>query len=377
MANVKNKAILFYDNPNRNVNLYYLSHFMAPDPYVYILYDNKSYIITRDLECERAQLESTATKVMTHDDLKKQFGNKDADLFQCVTSFLLSLKVDSLVISQQFNLKLLDVLISNNIEIEYLPDEQLIDKRVVKTDDEVAHIEEAVRYTEETIEYVINIIRASKIEKNNLTYNGKKLTSEFLRNEAMLHLLKNGYVCMDLIISSGDHAALPHHLGAGPVMAKSPIIIDIFPRSLKHYYFGDITRTVIKGKPTSDQQKMYQAVYSAQSKAFDLLKEGVLGTDVHKSVVDYFEKAGFKAKKANGVMQGFIHGTGHGLGLEIHEYPYVNASIPCKMRKGNVVTVEPGLYYHGIGGIRIEDDVVIKKNGIQNLSKMSKEWVIE
>jgi Xaa-Pro aminopeptidase len=166
---------------------------------------------------------------------------------------------------------------------------------------------------------------------------------------------------------------MPHDSGQGPLFAGKPIVLDIFPRSQKTGYFGDMTRTVIKGEPTKELSDMYDTVLKGQKLAIGMIGPGAAVKDVHKAVVEYFDSRGYKTGTVDGKTEGFIHSTGHGLGLEIHEPPRVGMGDEI-LEEGNVVTVEPGLYYAGTGGIRIEDVVVVEKKGCKNLTGYTKKF---
>ncbi len=168
---------------------------------------------------------------------------------------------------------------------------------------------------------------------------------------------------------------MPHHSGSGPIVPDTPIVIDIFPRSQQTGYFGDMTRTVVKGTPSKEVKRMYKAVLEGQKIGISMIKHGVKSADVHNAVVDYFSKSGFKTGQIDGKQQGFIHSTGHGLGLEIHEPPRVSVGNDI-LQAGNVVTVEPGLYYEKLGGVRIEDVVLVTKKGCEVLSKFPKKFQV-
>jgi len=164
----------------------------------------------------------------------------------------------------------------------------------------------------------------------------------------------------------------PHERGHGVLRAHEPIIIDVFPRSQKTGYFGDITRTVVKGRSSEAVRKLYHTVARGQDLGFARMESGVAGAEVHQAVKESFDREGYKTGKRNGRMQGFFHGTGHGLGLEIHEAPRVSAASNDTLRPGHVVTVEPGLYYSELGGVRLEDVACITNNGARNLTKFEK-----
>ncbi len=187
-----------------------------------------------------------------------------------------------------------------------------------------------------------------------------------------MEFFKKDYFSEDNIVSCGEDCSDPHNFGSGPLFADQPIMIDTCPRSIKNRYFADMTRTVVKGKASTEIRKMYNAVLGAQKLALGEIKDGMRADLIHKKVQDYFANRGFKTEEKNGKIQGFFHGTGHGVGLDIHETPRINLNYKKKLKAGNVVTVEPGLYYPKIGGVRIEDLVVVTKTGCKNLTKFPK-----
>jgi Xaa-Pro aminopeptidase len=219
------------------------------------------------------------------------------------------------------------------------------------------------------------ILKKSKIKKGYLEFEGKRLTAETLRKRINSVVFDRGFLPSRTIVAPGKHGCDPHDEGSGPIRANSPIIIDIFPRSDSSGYFGDMTRTFIKGKAPSKIARMYQAVLAAQQLGLRSIKHGAACKNIHQSIMDLFEKRGFPTGEINGRMQGFFHGTGHGLGLEIHEPPRIAINDQV-LEKGMVVTVEPGLYYYPEGGIRIEDTVLVTRNGIQNLTRYHKRFEI-
>jgi Xaa-Pro aminopeptidase len=147
----------------------------------------------------------------------------------------------------------------------------------------------------------------------------------------------------------------------------------VFPRSQKTGYFGDITRTVVKGRATEGVRRLFSTIERGQAIGFEQIKAGASGREIHKAIAKFFELEGYKTGKTNGRMQGFFHGTGHGVGLEIHEAPGMGPNSVQKLRAGNVVTVEPGLYYWDLGGgVRIEDTTLVTATGTKNLTKFEK-----
>jgi Xaa-Pro aminopeptidase len=163
----------------------------------------------------------------------------------------------------------------------------------------------------------------------------------------------------------------PHEEGHGPIRAHAPVVMDIFPRSERTGYFGDLTRTVVRGRASGKLQEVYALVNEGVRLGHRRLKDGVEGQAIHGEIQALFEARGYPTGRKDGRMQGFFHGTGHGLGLQIHEPPSISVR-PSTLRAGHVVTVEPGLYYRGLGGVRIEDVALVTRDGSRNLTRAPK-----
>jgi len=199
-----------------------------------------------------------------------------------------------------------------------------------------------------------------------LEWSGKVLTSELLRAEIDTAILRAGGLPANTIVAGGDQACDPHERGHGPLKANSLIILDIFPRAATSGYYGDLTRTVVRGRANAEQRRLWETVNEGQALALRKMKPGVDGLDLHNEVKQFFTDHGYPTEVRDGKQTGFFHGTGHGLGLEIHEHPRFQKTV---FKVGQVLTVEPGLYYPGLGGVRTEDVVAITKRGIRMLSK--------
>ncbi|MEK7350753.1 MAG: M24 family metallopeptidase, partial [Nitrospirota bacterium] len=173
------------------------------------------------------------------------------------------------------------------------------------------------------------------------------------------------------IVAGGEQACDPHNEGSGPLPAHRSIIFDVFPRSATNRYFADMSRTVVRGTPSPELKRLYQTVLDAQEEAITKIKDGADGKRIHQGILRRFEKAGYQTGLVNGRMQGYFHGTGHGVGLDIHEMPRISRT-GSLLQEGHVVTVEPGLYYPGLGAVRIEDMVLVTKDGCRNLTNSPK-----
>lgn len=261
-------------------------------------------------------------------------------------------------------------------------------QRATKTPDEVKKIRRAQSINEKAFRRAFAILKEAKIRKkdNVLLWKGKVLTSAILRGEMNKVLAEHGSIPMNggPIVSCGAQTWEVHERGEGPLRAHEFIIIDSFPQS-DEFYFGDLTRTVIKGKPSKWQRDLWNAVRDGQALGLSLIKAGVNGADVHKAIEDLFAQRGFTTgTDEKGRNYGFFHGTGHSVGIEVHDKgPGISRgrptdrNPPAPLKAGLVVTVEPGLYYPGKGGARIEDIVLVTDKGIDNLTKLPKFFVIK
>jgi Xaa-Pro aminopeptidase len=246
-------------------------------------------------------------------------------------------------------------------------------ERQTKSAEEVKKISAALMMAEVGLAEGIYALKNAKIgRKRKLLYRNVPLTAEKLRGIIDTAIVQAGGLVHHTIVACGIQGCDPHERGYGPLRAHEAIILDVFPRSQKTGYFGDITRTVVKGRASEELRKLYHTVERGQEVAFEELRKNVRGRDVHQRVVDFFEREGYKTGKRHGRMQGFFHGTGHGLGLELHEAPRVGKTSTDILRRGNVVTVEPGLYYPSLGGVRLEDVALITESGARNLTKFEK-----
>src|SRR5205807_5437022 len=258
------------------------------------------------------------------------------------------------------------------------------ERRSVKRADEVAAIEAAQRATEDAWREGVDEIRRAKVRGDRtLELDGAVFTAERLRAIVESALLERGYGSEGAICAPGPQAADPHQIGTGPLHAGEPIVMDIFPQHKQTRYWADMTRTVSKGEPPAAIRKIYDVVMRAQDAGIRALRPGVTGREVHELVEDIIWEAGYdtlrpgqKRNPADQTPRGFIHGTGHGVGLEIHELPNINRQGIKPLIAGDVVTIEPGIYDPKIGGVRLEDMLVITADGARDLTQAPRELVI-
>ncbi|NIM20599.1 MAG: M24 family metallopeptidase [Candidatus Latescibacteria bacterium] len=371
----KKRTILLYAASEIDANMLYATNFHAPDPFIFIkTAQGKRVLVMSDLEIDRAKATSNAHSVLSltrYTELaKKRLGRKSTHISDVISEVCRDLGIRSVTVPESFPLSVADRLRKHRIRVSSQPD-PFFPERLFKTAMEIQEIRKAMRACEAGMQSAVDILRKSKIRKGLVEFQGKRLTAELLKRQINSIVFDLGYLPSRTIVAAGKHGCDPHDEGCGPIPAHSPIIVDIFPRSDKSGYYGDITRTFVKGKASDRVKKMFRAVFEGQKWALQSIRHGAKAKEIHRTILDLFDKRGFPTGEIEGRMQGFFHGTGHGLGLEIHEPPRI-AINEIVLLKGMVVTVEPGLYYYPTGGVRIEDTVLVTKTGIKNLTRFPK-----
>jgi Xaa-Pro aminopeptidase len=213
-----------------------------------------------------------------------------------------------------------ELLRKRGYRLEVVPD-PFYPEREIKTLAEKKHITDALRATEAGIEAAIDVLKKSKVKGGKIYRNGSVLTSEALRGVIEATMMEKGALGQHTIVACGKQAADPHCRGTGPLYANQTIVLDVFPKSMATGYHGDITRTVVKGRASETLKKMYTTVKKSQEAGIKAIRDGVDAAKVHGDVCRVLDASGFKTGLLNGKPQGFIHSTGHGLGLDIHESP--------------------------------------------------------
>jgi len=354
-------------------NMLYATGFFVPDPFIFFEHRGRTHVVMSDLEIDRAKKEANVDSVLSLSDywrrLKRQ--GKATGTGDVLELIFKERGIHTLEVPSNFPVLFADDLRSRRFTVAVKKD-PFFDEREKKSPMEVKKIQDSIRVAEIGLEAGIKVLKRARIGKDRYLYlNGRRLTSEAVKTIVNTSIMALGWVPSHTIIAGGDQCCDPHNEGHGPLRAHTSIIFDIFPRSQKTGFFGDLSRTVVRGRATERLKEVYEAVRLGQEFAFKLIRDGIQGSAVHEMILDLFRQRGFSTGKINGRMQGFFHGTGHGLGLDIHEPPRIGVS-NSTLRSGHVVTVEPGLYYVGVGGVRLEDAVVVTPNGNRNLTRYHK-----
>lgn len=368
------ETVLLVGDSYSDPNIFYASHFQASDPYILLLRDGQSLLVTSDMEVGRARKESAATEVRGYEEygyreLTRELGDRDL-----AYGALLARVVDGvpgpLTVGKIFPALYADALRQAGHEVQINPALFRAARRH-KSAEQVAAIAQAQQAAARAVERAVEILAGSEPHDGILTYAGIPLTSERLRAEIEVTLTRDG---MDTshtpIVAGGPGAADPHWTGSGPLRAGESIVMDIFPRDRRSRYFGDLTRTVVRGEPSELLRRMYDSTLRAYQAAMDTIRAGVPAREVHTAAEQVFAADGFAADEG----PRFIHSLGHGVGLDIHEGPNLSATSEVELEEGDIVTVEPGLYDPTVGAIRIEDTVLVTRGGARLLAESPKQF---
>jgi Xaa-Pro aminopeptidase len=387
MKEEEGRSLLVIGAPEHDADAYHLSGFLAPDAVICLRAAGKTYLAVSSLEYGRAEKEAPVDRLISHDelgiaDLARELKSGARAYAAAVANLLDELGAlgTPVAVPPDFGVVYADELRARGVTIT--PEGKLFDGlRRAKTQGEIEHIQKTQEAVEAACAHAVGILEEAEVVKDGtLKWRGETLTSEGLRGEIDVELLRRGCSADGTIVAGGAQGADPHERGHGPLKAGESIIVDIFPVDLSTRYYSDMTRTFVKGEPNEGLQKMYDAVLESQEAALSMVKAGVNGKDVHNKVAEVLHEAGYKTnvhdqEKGKPLTEGFFHGTGHGVGLEIHEAPRVSLAND-ELIPGDVISIEPGVYDPKIGGVRIEDLVVVTEDGCRNLTEFPKRFVL-
>jgi len=374
------RPVLLFGETYHHPNIFYRSGFLAPDPVVLVdRGGDDTTLWTSTLEFGRAQKEARVGQVRCSEELGLSDMLKKAGSEQDAWSLLLQAvcrehELEQIDVDSDFPALYADQLRQGDIDVTPRTDLYRRERRI-KTEQELRWIEETENAGMDALQRAIDVIAAAEIKDGLLRRNGRPLTGDDLVLAVESRLLELGCTTTDSICAGGPDSADPHRRTSDVLRAGLPIVLDIFPFHKTTRYWGDMTRTVVRGTPPPEVERMWDAVREAQQLGVDMIRPGVNGRDVHLAICELFKRRGYASLPSayRDIPSGarFIHGTGHGLGLEIHEFPRVS-DVDVVLEVGDVVTVEPGLYDPRLGGIRIEDLVVVTEEGGRNLTPLPK-----
>ncbi len=338
--------------------------------------DSRRVLILRDIEMERAAQHARVTDVHCPADFTPAdglSGDRETATAQATAECLRRSGVEVAVGDRSLPLVYVEMIRRAGIEVEYAADLGVTDRRQ-KNEEEIARLRESQGVTEQAIELACQMIgRASADATGRLLHEGETLTSERVRFAVDQFLMGREYTNPSSIIAGGPAAADCHHFGSGELRTGMPVIVDIFPTSRRSRYCGDCTRTVVHGDIPDAVIQMHAAVQRAKQSAIAATRSGVSGEAVHQAALASLAADGYASglpgeNEADSYCA-MTHGTGHGIGLEVHEPPLLDYKGP-ELLTGDVLTIEPGLYCQAIGAVRLEDMVVVRESACENLNRL-------
>src|SRR5436853_3196248 len=304
-----------------DADMLYATKFWAGDPFIFLEQNGKRTIVLSDLEMDRGRRTAKVDEFVSFNQLEREVQGKakQAPPYEKVLGHCLHLRgAKSALVPANFPLGFARALARDDVDLA-TTNGVFWPEREAKTDDELKLIGRALRITETGLARAMEVLKASKPTGKKLSWSGKTLTSEMVRAEIDSAMLRAGGTPTNTIVAGGDQACDPHERGTGPLYANSLIILDIFPRDPRSGYWGDMTRTVMRGRASEAQRKLWQTVKDGQELALREIKAGVDGMKIHKAIQQLFKKRGYPTEVRKGKNVGCFHGTGHGLGLESHD----------------------------------------------------------
>jgi Xaa-Pro aminopeptidase len=368
---------LLYADTHRSPDALYFGRVAVPDPFVAFGLRGKKHAVVSALEFGRVRKTSDFDVVLPLEAYLKRarelWPQRKPGPAEVIFLVARDYRQTRFTVPEDFPSSVYEKLFELGLDLT-VADGPLFPEREIKTPKEIAAIREGNRCCALGFAAAEKILRACRIRGRKLVLRGQTVTSEMLKFAIEVACLEAGAVSSDTIVAGGDQACDPHERGSGPLRPNELIIIDIFPRVTASGYYGDMTRTFLRGRASEQQKALVSAVRAGQLVALKSIRAGVNGRDIHKQIVELFTRRGFETKHTPKGSVGFFHGTGHGLGLAIHELPRVSGAVDYTLPKGSVTTVEPGLYYPGLGGCRIEDVAQVTSRGVNMLSRYHYNW---
>jgi len=364
--------------PAVNMTLFHRIQFSVGDSAFFAeLPDGQTILLVRDIEMDRAKRLARADQIGCASDFTPEGGldgDRDTALAQAGAECLRQADVRKVRIDRTLPFLFANEIQNAGIELEYDPDFGVLERRV-KDEKELDHLRAAQKVTEGAMEMACALIaRASADTDGLLQHDGVPLTSERVRQLISRFVLDHDCTTLhDSIVVTIPHVADCHHFGTGPLRRDLPVIVDIFPTHNHTHYCGDCTRTVVNGDPSDRIRDMHTCVVKAHETGCEALRPGTTGEAVHEAVSSVIRSGGYTMgpppADADEEFIGMRHGTGHGIGLDVHE-PILLAKGGEEILEHEVFTVEPGLYSAKYGGVRVEDMVAVTADGFENFNQL-------
>ena len=367
--------VVIYADTFRSAELRHEVPLGIPDPFLYVETNGTRHIMIGSMEIPRlAELglfELHPPEEYGHDELLASGKTWPQIREELNLRTLRELGVSIATVPHTFPVGVADHLRANGIELTV--DRDLFeDRRRVKSTFEIAGIRRAQAAAEAGMGAARDLLRRAQANGDYLRVDGEPLTSEQLKVAIAQEFVAHGATADEFIVSHGPQAAIGHDMGSGPIRPGETVVIDLWPRDNESFCYADMTRTFVVGPVPDQAAEWHRLCKEALDRAIGAVKAGVEGKSVFERTCEIFEAAGYPTQRTKTpgetLDEGFYHGLGHGVGLEVHEAPGMGIVADKTLKTGDVVTVEPGLYRQGVGGVRLEDLLLVTEDGAENLT---------
>ncbi|HEY2208447.1 MAG TPA: Xaa-Pro peptidase family protein [Gaiellaceae bacterium] len=368
-------AVLMYADSIRSADLRHAVPLAVPDPFLYAETNGTRHVFSNSMEATRLRelglFEVHVSEEFGIDELIASGLDRREIMAQLALRSVQSLGSKSFAVPDDFPVWLADRLRADGFELEV--DQELFDdRRRVKTEAQLAGMRRAQKAAEAAMDACRELLRSAEIRGDDLVLDGKPLTVERVKAAMNTTFAAHDTTADEYIVAPGGQGAVGHDMGSGPIRPGTPLIVDIWPRDNGSGVYTDMTRTFVVGEIPGDVLEWHRLVKEALDRAISEIRPGADARAIFEGTCEIFEAAGEPTLRTKTpgepLVDGFFHGLGHGVGLEVHEAPGMGVVSDKKLVPGDVVTVEPGLYRAGYGGVRLEDIVLVTDDGVDVLT---------
>ena len=369
-------GVLIYGDSFRSADLRHAVPLGVPDPFLYAEQNGNRHVFANSMEAARLR-DLGLFDVHVHeefgvDELIQAGTHRREIVAQLALRAVQSLGLKNFTVPEGFPVWLADRLRADGVELEV--DQELFnDRRRAKTEAQLAGMRRAQRAAEAAMDKCRELLRRSEISGDELLLDGEPLTVERVKADMNIVFAEHDTTADEYIVAPGPQGAVGHDMGSGPIRPSTPLVVDIFPRDNGSGVYTDMTRTFVVGDVPDDVREWHRLVKEALDRAISETRPGADTRAIFDGSCEIFEAAGEPTVRTKTpgepLVDGFFHGLGHGVGLEVHEQPGMGLTSDQELVAGDVVTIEPGLYRAGYGGVRLEDIVLVTENGAENLTR--------
>jgi len=366
--------VLIYGDTLRSPELRHEVAVPIPDPFLYAELNGRRVVAIHSLEVPRVRgigLDVLSWDELGWEELLDQGVSREELYLHVAERACRSLGLQSAVCPPGFPVELADFLRAAGFDVA-VDREEFTGRRRVKSEAELEGIRRAQRAAEAAMDAARALLRTADATGDVLMLDGEPLTCERVKQEIGEVFTAHDMAADELIVSHGGQSAVGHDMGSGPISPGEPIVIDLWPKDRETGCHADMTRTYCVGEPPEELVEYHRLVKQALDEALAGVRAGASGHELYRRTCELFQEHGYKTLLTKDLGQtleeGFFHGLGHGVGLEVHEDPGMGLAPAAPLVAGDVVTVEPGLYRPGFGGCRLEDLVLVTEGGCENLT---------